>query len=105
MGSHLLTLNIPDPLYRRLKDRAEKRHRTVEDETLEALTATVPVGGELPSDLEEVISPLDLLDDESLWRAARSHLADELVQQLETLHLKKQREGLTEGESLTLSSL
>jgi len=65
----------------------------------------VPVANELPADLAEAISPLSLLDDESLWRAARTRLPAESATQLESLHLKRQREGLTEAETQTLSGL
>ncbi len=100
-----LTLNVPEPLYHRLKQRAELSNRTIEDAALDVLVAAVPLGDELPADLEEALSPLALLDDEALWQAARSHLAAEAADQLEELHLKRQREGLTEGESQTLAAL
>jgi hypothetical protein len=60
---------------------------------------------DLPMDLAEAISPLALLDDEGLWRAARSHLSTEAAEQMERLHLKCQRESLTESETQTLAGL
>jgi len=65
----------------------------------------VPVADELPADLAEAISPLALLDDQALWRAARSHLPLEAATQTEALHFKRQREGLTEAESYTIAGL
>jgi hypothetical protein len=100
-----LTLHIPAPLYRQLKQRAEQAHRTVEAETLEVLTAAVPLAAELPADLAEAIAPLGLLDDEALWRAARSRLGAEAAARLEDLHFKRQREGLTESETQALAAL
>jgi plasmid stability protein len=100
-----VTLNLPSHLYNRLKWRAERAHRTVEAELLEVVASAVPVAGELPADLNEAISPLMLLDDEALWRAARSHLPIEAATQMEDLHLKRQREGLNETESQTLAGL
>jgi hypothetical protein len=105
MAIQPVTLNLPSSLYKRLKRRAEQTHRTVEAELLEVVAQAVPVADELSSDLEEVLSPLSLLDDEALWRAARSHLPTEAADQLESLHLKRQREGLTEAESQTLAGL
>ncbi|MGH2593985.1 MAG: hypothetical protein ACRDGG_10775, partial [Anaerolineae bacterium] len=46
-----------------------------------------------------------LLDDEALWRAARSLLPAQTAAQLEDLHLKRQREGLSEPETQTLAGL
>lgn len=100
-----VTLNLPGHLYNRLKHRAERAHRTVEAELLAVVASAVPVGNELPADLNEAISPLTLLDDEALWRAARSHLLLEAATQMEDLHLKRQREGLNETETQTLAGL
>lgn len=100
-----VTLNLPSALYDQLKRRAEQARRTVEAELLEVVATAVPVADELPSDLAEAISPLALLDDEALWRAARSHLPTETAARLESLHLKRQREGLTEAETQALSGL
>ena len=105
MTVQTVTVNLPGPLYNRLKHRAEQTHRTVEVELVEAVTTALPETEELPSDLAEAIAPLALLDDDALWRAARSHLALEAAAQLEELHLKRQREGLTETETQTLAGL
>src|SRR5207248_1781738 len=105
MAVQTLTLDLPDALYARLRQRAEKAHRSVEAELLEVLATAVPVADDLPVDLSETLSPLGLLDDEALWRAARSRLPTDLADQLEALHLKRQCEGLTDAESQTLSEL
>jgi len=105
MAIQPVTLNLPRALYNRLKHRAEQANRTVEAELLEVVATAVPVADELPTDLAEAISPLALLDDEALWRAARNHLPAEVAAQLEELHLKRQREGLTEAETQTLAGL
>jgi plasmid stability protein len=100
-----VTLHLPSPLYKRLKRRAERSHRTLEAELLEVVATAVPVVDELPADLEDAISPLSLLDDEALWRAAGSHFSAESAAQLEGLHLKRQRDGLTEAEAQALAGL
>lgn len=105
MAIQPVTLNLPSTLYNRLKRRAEQTHRTVEAELLEVVAMAVPVTDEIPADLEAAISSLSLLDDEALWQAARSHLPKEAADQLESLHLKRQREGLTEAEGQTLTGL
>jgi plasmid stability protein len=105
MASQAVTLHLPEPLYRELKQRAAQSRRTVEDETLDVLSAAVPVAEKLPDDLAEAISPLALLDDEALWRAARSRLANEAATELADLHQKRQREGLTVAEAQTAEAL
>lgn len=105
MTVQVVTLHVPSPLYEQIKRRAAQAQRTVEAELLDVVATAVPVGDDLPADLAEAISPLALLDNEALWRAARSHLPAEAAAQMEDLHLKRQREGLTEVEAETLKGL
>ncbi len=105
MAAQTLTVHIPERLYTRLKQRADRAQRTVEAEMLEVLATAVPTAEELPADLAEALAPLALLDDVALWQAARHRLAPEVATQLEELHLKQQREGLTEAEAQTLAEL
>jgi hypothetical protein len=105
MATHAVTLNLPALLYDRAKRRADQANRPVETELLEVLTAALPAGDDLPADLAAAVATLSQLDDESLWRAARSALASESAAQLEDLHRKQQREGLTQAEAETVASL
>jgi plasmid stability protein len=94
--SQTLTVEIPSGLYARLRERAEQTKRSVEVEMLEALNAHVPNADELPPEFEETLAALALLGDTDLERAAASRLAAEFATELESLHFKKQREGLTQ---------
>jgi plasmid stability protein len=105
MTSQTLTLNVPERLYSRLRERARQTNRSIEAEMLEVLATAVPADEDLPADLAQNLSSLSGLDDESLWQAARSHFATEALGQLEELHHKRQREGLTEAEAQTLAGL
>ena len=100
-----LTLKVPGPLYDRLKHRAQRSNRTVEDETIDLLVALMPTTDELPGDIAEAISHLSVLDDGSLWQAARAHLSPEDASRLEELHYKRQREGLDDAEARELPPL
>lgn len=105
MSVEPITLNLPGHLYDRLRRRAEQSHRTIEAELLEVVAWAVPVAEDLPDDLNESMASLELLDDAALWRAARSHLPAETAEQLERLHLKRQREGLSDREPQVLAGL
>ncbi len=48
---------------------------------------------------------MSVLEDESLWRAARAHLAPADARRLEELHQKRQREGLEDAEAWELGPL
>jgi hypothetical protein len=99
MTSQTLTLQIPGALYSQLKQRADRARRSVEAETLELLAVTVPASEGLSADVQQVLTSLALLDDEALRRAACSRLGSEAAAELEALHSKQQREGLTEPEA------
>ncbi|MEX0701677.1 MAG: hypothetical protein WD069_06225 [Planctomycetales bacterium] len=105
MSNQTVTLNIPQPLYQQLKERAEQAERSVEDETLDVLASVVPSGGRLPDELANAVDSLRSLDDAALWNAARSRLPAEVSQELEDLHLKRQREGLSDEEERKVAEL
>lgn len=100
-----ITISVPKLLYQKLKARAKQTQRSVEAEALDALVASVPASDELPVDLEASLAQLALLDDEALWRAARTSFAADAARRLEDLHVKRQREGLTEREAQTAVAL
>jgi plasmid stability protein len=100
-----ITISVPNVLYQKLKARAEQTQRSVEAEALDALVASVPVVDELSADLEDSLAQLSLLDDAALWRAACTTFAADAARQLEELHLKRQREGLTEHEAQAATAL
>lgn len=94
MPSQSIQLRVPDKLYDRLKKRAAQAQRSIETELLDVITAAVESPGELPNDLAEALGSLAVLDDEALWRAARSHLDSRLATELELLNMQRQGEGL-----------
>jgi len=105
MSGQAVTVNIPEPLYQQIKERAERGNRTVEAEIVARLAAPVGPADELPSDVAEAIAPLSLLSDEELWLAARNRLAEEPARETEQLHHKRHREGLSKDEEETLARL
>ena len=105
MAVQNLTLSVPDALYDQIKERADRCQRSIEDETLDLLAHAVPAAITLPEDLVAAITPLALLDNDALGRAARSHMATEAASALEALHVKQQREKLTATEEETRKAL
>ena len=96
-----LTVHLPSDLYVRIKKRADDSHRTIESEALDLLASTLRAEGATS------ISAADLhvLDNSALECAANSRLPSDLATELELLHFKKQREGLTDVEILRSSEL
>lgn len=99
MTTQTLTLELGEPLYQRLQERAQRTQRTVEAEALDLVVQGVLDLEDLEPALEAAIAELRFLDDAALWQAARMHMASADAEQLQTLHLKRQREGLREGEA------
>ena len=104
MSAHAVTLRIPTPLYDHFQNRAERAHRSLEAELLDAV-ATAAADEKLSDDVAKAIADLALLSDDELWLAARNRLSDAARSQLEALNLKQQRTGLTASEREALAQL
>lgn len=105
MPSQTVTLELPESLYERLRERAAQAHRSVEAEAREVLASVIQEPGTLPADLEAVLATLTLLNDAELWQAGRSRMPPDAADQLEALNHKQQRQGLTEAETATHTTL
>lgn len=105
MTAQAVTVSLPSPLYERLARRAQRAHRTVEAELVDAVATLPDEPDELPPDMAEAIAALHLLDDEDLWRAAEHRLAKEKADRIEELHFKRQSEGLSASEIEALATL
>jgi hypothetical protein len=100
-----VTVRLPKSLYNQIRRRAEISARTLEEELLDVVASAIPSAEGLPEEMTNALSALDLLDGEALLRAAHSHLPAEAVQEMESLHLKRQEHGLNEFEKQTLAGL
>ena len=105
VAAQAVTVNLPGPLYERLARRATRTHRTIEAELVDAVATLPDEPDELPADMAEAIAALHLLGDEELWRAARQRLAREKFSEIEELHHKRQRDGLSTSELEALATL
>jgi len=105
MAAHAVTLRLPAPLYDHFQSRAERAHRSLEAELLDAVATAATDEEELSQDLAKAVGDLELLNDEELWRVARNRLSDDSRSQLEALNSKQQRERLTLAEKETLERL
>ncbi|MGD9891298.1 MAG: hypothetical protein AB7R89_05595 [Dehalococcoidia bacterium] len=84
MSDRTVTVTVPSSLYEHLQQGAQQSKRSIEDEVVVTLAAAVPVEV-LPSDFEATLASLGSLDDETLWRLARSRVADEDASRLDEL--------------------
>src|SRR5262245_38780918 len=105
MSEAIVTLALPAETYSQLKRRAEAGGRTLQDEILETLQASLPEPDALPAYLAEAVSSLPSYSDEELWQAARSRLPTEDAEEMEALHHKRDREGLGDEEKQRLAAM
>jgi hypothetical protein len=105
MAIQPVTVHLPKTLYNQIRRRAEKSLRTVEEELLDVVASAMPASEELPKEVVSALGALDLLDDEALWQAARTHLPVKSVREMELLHLKRQEQRLSEKEAEQLAGL
>lgn len=104
MSVQPVTLNLPEAVYKRFKHQANNNHRTIEAELLNIVTTAPPIENELPIELETELASLALLDDLTLWDAARSQMPIAKSEKIQELHFKRDYEGLNEAESKTLNN-
>ena len=95
MAVQSITLNIPQSIYDQIQRAAEKKHRSVDEVLVEALTAVAPVLETASTDLQRALAQMAYLNDAALWQAARTSMMAEQQARLAALHDKQQREGLT----------
>lgn len=69
------------------------------------MSTAPPAEEHLPQELADAILDLKTLDDEGLWRTAQHVFPSEANIHLESLHGKRQDEGLTPAEQETAAQL
>jgi hypothetical protein len=98
MTYQAVTVNIPDGIYKKLRQAAEIKHRSVDEIIVEAISA-IPSSFNIPTaDIRSALTQMTYMNDAALWQAARSTMPSDQRERLEELHHKQQREGLTTVE-------
>ena len=90
-----LTVQMPEKLLRSLQRRALQSRQPVGKEVVELIESALSQADLRDTDITELLQPLETMTDDDLWNAAESRLPKTLARKLESLHSKRQREGLT----------
>ena len=98
MADQSVTIDIPENLYKQLRQRAQQTQRTVEVELLEVVRAVVPDEDENQSDLDLELEAMKNWSDKALWKAGRSRFTVKNVKKLENFHFKEETEVLSPEE-------
>jgi hypothetical protein len=98
MALQTVTIKLPKSLYLRVKQRAQKMRRSIEDELIAVVAAALPTIDDLPADIADDMAQLAFLTDQELWQAARTTLNVSQSERMQALLLKRQQEGLNPQE-------
>jgi len=98
MNLQTITITLPAPIYRRVKQRSQLMQRSVAEE-LVAVVIDYSQRDGLADDIEQELAQLDLLTDSELWQAAQITVSREKNESMQELVEKQQRDGLTEQEN------
>jgi hypothetical protein len=103
--SHLITLDLPDRVFRLVQRTAQATNQPIEALLLHALQAALPLLEGLSEEMIEKLTALETYDDESLWRVMGETVSTEVQQKLRTLLARQQSTALTEAERGQLAAL
>lgn len=100
-----VVLKLPDGVYQPIHRIAEQMHEPVENVLLRALQVSLPSLDGLPEDVVEQLTRLEALNDAQLGQILLETVSTQRQEQLETLLLAQQDQGLTVSEKERLADL
>ncbi len=106
MTVQTIAIQMPQPLYRRIERLAKLTRRPLENIVVQTLDSSVPaLPDDLPEKMRRNLLALESLNDDALWRVARSMSSPKQRKQINLL-LEKNRLGtITKPERVTLAQL
>jgi hypothetical protein len=106
MNTQMVTLPLPEHLYVRLAHVAQATGQSLTDVLLHAVqVGSPPSWEESPVAFQADLAALDRMDDEALWRVARSRRAAAEVTRLQELLDKRADGRVSEAERAELEQL
>lgn len=101
-----VTIRLPEPLYVRLQQVAQATQRSLEELIVRAVqVGSPPSWEEAPAEFQADLAALDRLEDDALWRIARSTQLDADTTRYQELLDKNANGALTIPERLELTQL
>ena len=100
-----IMLPLPEDLYLRLEQTARATKQSLTDMLVRAVRAGIPPDwSQAPAEFQADLAALDRLDDDSLWRIARSQRSEADAGHLKGLLEKNADDALTASERLELDA-
>jgi len=105
MSRPVLTLELPDDIYERVRRAAKGMNQPVEEALVNIVRAATPSLERVPAEYRAELEGLEDLGDEELWKIVRSRPAPARQRRLERLLVKNERGELTDRERRALDEL
>ena len=106
MAAKTITLDVPEPLYIRLRQVAEATRQSLDDVFLRVIQVGSPPGwDDAPAEFQADLAALDRLDDSALWRIARNKQSAENFEQYQILLDKHSAGTISAQEQQDLAQL
>lgn len=106
MAMQTINIELPDEIYRRLRDMATVTNRSVEDVVVQTIRGNLPLTpNDLPPEQHDLVAALASLDDDTLWAVAREPLPEEDWRRHRRLLRKAETGMLAPAEQQALAAL
>ncbi len=100
-----VSVELPEPIFRRLRHIAEVTHRSVEDVLATTVDAALPQTPGVPPEVADDLAAMAVFSDAALWTAAETTLSPEQQRRLNQLTQEGETRLLTDAEAAELTQL
>ena len=100
-----VSVELPEPIFRRLRHIAEVTHRSVEDVLATTVDAALPQTPGVPPEVADDLAAMAVFSDAALWTAAETTLSPEQQRRLNQLTQDGEARLLTDAEAAELTQL
>ncbi len=100
-----VSIEVPEPVYRRLKQIAEITHRSIEEVLVSTVNTALPIEPNLPVQVADELAAMNMFNDDALWASVQSSLSPAEVERLRQLNDAADTRELTASEEAELAQL
>lgn len=106
MSLQTINIQLPDEIYRRLRQMATATHQPLEEVIVQTIRGNLPPAlDDLQPEMRELVADLEQLGDEKVWAVAREASSPERWRRHQRLLQKVQDGTLSEAEHVELDEL
>jgi hypothetical protein len=98
MTTQTISVQVPEPIFRKLKRAADVTCRPVEEVLAATLNAALPEPSGLPPELADELASMHLFSDDALWAATEPSLSPTEQRRLSQLNRIADQRPLTKAE-------